>query len=160
MASQQGVIGTWLVAEGIIVYRVISRQHRPPIPGELLATSGLFLLLGLLAIGAPSLAVTMGVGIDIAAFMNLAGTGTIGQALSGPPPQQQQQQFTPVDPTQVVPPVSQQPFGGWWPVSTGGGGISSQPFGGWWPVSLPAGLGGPAGGGLGGSVAGLGGPVG
>ena len=84
MASQQGVIGSWLVGQTIIIYRIVTREQRPPVPGELLGSSGLFLLLMLLAIGAPSLAVTIGVGVDIAALMNLAGSGQIGRALSGP----------------------------------------------------------------------------
>jgi hypothetical protein len=63
----------WLVGEGIIIYRSVKVQKCPPGPGQLLLTSGVFVLLGLLA-EAPSarpLAVTLAWGFDIAAFMNL-----------------------------------------------------------------------------------------
>lgn len=68
----------WLVGEGIVIYRSVKNQKAPPGPGQLLISSGVFALLGLLA-EAPSarpLAVTLAWGFDIAAFMNLVpGTG-------------------------------------------------------------------------------------
>lgn len=84
MAASSGVVATWLVGEGIIAYRAVTNQKRPPMPGELLATSGLFVALALLSVWQPGLAVTVGVGVDIAAFMNLAASKPWGQALSGP----------------------------------------------------------------------------
>ena len=63
----------WLVGEGIIVYRSVARTHAPPIPGALLASSGLFALLALLAEAesARPVATALAYGFDIAAFMNL-----------------------------------------------------------------------------------------
>lgn len=67
----------WLVGEGIIIYRSVKTQKAPPGPGQLLLSSGVFVILGLLAESqsARSLAVTLAWGFDIAAFMNLWGTG-------------------------------------------------------------------------------------
>lgn len=92
----------WLIGEGIISYRAISKNHAPPIPGALLASSGLF---ALLAVAAESdtlrpAATALAYGFDIAAFMNLyppvtgGGTASASGAGSGkgsgssPPPQQ------------------------------------------------------------------------
>lgn len=82
--SDSALLGAWAVGEGIIVYRTVAREHRPPVPGELLATSGLFVVLALLAQWQPKLAVTLGIGLDIAAFLNLAQSNVIGRAISGP----------------------------------------------------------------------------
>lgn len=68
-----GLLTAWLTAEGIVTYRCVKLQRRPPMPGELLATCGLFVLLALLA-EAPSaagLATTIGWGVNIAAMLNL-----------------------------------------------------------------------------------------
>lgn len=63
----------WLIGEGIIVYRSVKQRHIPPGPGELLYSSGLFVLLALLAEArqARFLATALAYGFDIAAFMNL-----------------------------------------------------------------------------------------
>lgn len=82
-------IAAWLVGEGIIVYRSVRGQRHlgpggriinnpyPPGPGQLLLSSGVFVLLALLAESqqARKLAITLAVGFDIAALMNLWGTG-------------------------------------------------------------------------------------
>lgn len=71
-------IAEWLAATGIIVFRSVKKNHGPPSPGALLATSGLFVMLAVLADagpGAEKVAVLFGAGIDIAAFMNLFQTG-------------------------------------------------------------------------------------
>ena len=67
-------IAEWLAAIGIIVYRSVKQTHAPPMPGSLLATSGLFVMLAVMADTGPNAeraAVLFGAGIDIAAFMNL-----------------------------------------------------------------------------------------
>lgn len=66
----------WLVGEGILVYRSVRRDKTPPGPGILLVTSGVFVLLALLAEAekARTLATTLAWGFDIAAYMNLTGT--------------------------------------------------------------------------------------
>jgi hypothetical protein len=66
----RGVVITWAIGEGIIVARSIRRQQ-PPLPSQLLATSGLFVMLALLGEAAPGLATMLGVGVDVAAFLQL-----------------------------------------------------------------------------------------
>jgi hypothetical protein len=83
-----GVILAWLVGEGIIAFRCVHNQKRPPLPGQLLAASGLFILLALLEGPQPQLARLIAWGIDIAALLNLfnkaAPGSSIAAALSGP----------------------------------------------------------------------------
>jgi hypothetical protein len=85
----RGIILAWLIGEGIIVYRSVSKDHAPPVPGALLATSGLFVLLALLAEYEPArfLATAMAFGVDLAALMNLPVLGgqgaTTGEEGSG-----------------------------------------------------------------------------
>lgn len=103
------LIAAWMVAEGIIIYRSAKEIHAPPGPGQLLFSSGVFVMLGLLAEApkARSLAATLGWGFVAAAALNLFGTGT-GKLNSGAnriddktgskkwPPQ-------PANPTEIIP---------------------------------------------------------
>ena len=68
-----GLILAWAVGEGIIVYRSVTKQHHPPVPGALLGSAGLFVLLALIAESdkARPVAVALAFGFDVAAFMNL-----------------------------------------------------------------------------------------
>lgn len=68
-------IAAWLVGEGIIVYRSVKAYKAPPGPGQLLLSSGVFVMLGLLseAQQARFLATALAWGFDAAAFMNLFG---------------------------------------------------------------------------------------
>ena len=75
---RKGILLAWLVGEAIIVYRTVHNESRPPMPGELLASSGGFVLLALLAEVQPGLALTLAWGLDAAAFLNLA------PAIAGP----------------------------------------------------------------------------
>lgn len=61
----------WLVGEGIIVYRDVEQNRRPPLPAEILGVSGLFVLLGLFSEFQPGLATLLAWGLDIAAFLSL-----------------------------------------------------------------------------------------
>jgi hypothetical protein len=67
------LVAAWLVGEGIVVYRYVRQQSSPPVPGALLATSGLFVMLALLAEAprARFLAYALAWGFDTAAFVNL-----------------------------------------------------------------------------------------
>jgi len=71
------LVMAWLVGEGIICYRSVKVVKGPPGPGQLLLSSGIFVLL---AIASESeklrpVTVTLGWGFDIAAFMNIFSIG-------------------------------------------------------------------------------------
>lgn len=79
-----GVFLAWLAGETIIIYRSWKQDHKPPMPGQLLASTALFAALGLLAQNQQTrfLAGALAWGFDVAAFMNLAPalTGNTGEA--------------------------------------------------------------------------------
>lgn len=66
-----GIALAWLIGEGIIVYRSVAREHHAPVPGTLLASSGFFALLALLAEYRPArpAATLLAFGIVIAAWL-------------------------------------------------------------------------------------------
>lgn len=69
----------WLVAEGIVIWRSFKKNHHPPLPGQLLATSGAFVLLGLLSEAGPEAARFSGIfggGLVIAASFGILGSVT------------------------------------------------------------------------------------
>jgi hypothetical protein len=80
-----GLVAAWAVGEGIIVYRAFKRTKAPPMPGMLLASSALFVMLALLAESdsARPLAVTLAWGFDLAAWLDLAPQITGGAATAG-----------------------------------------------------------------------------
>jgi hypothetical protein len=87
-----GLVAAWAVGEGIIIYRAFKRTHAPPMPGALLASSALFVMLALLAESdtARPLAVTLAWGFDLAAWLNLApqitgGSSSGAGGAAGPP---------------------------------------------------------------------------
>lgn len=69
----KNIIVAWLVGEGLMIYKDVKNNGRPPLPAELLATSGLFLALGILGEKAPELASLVAWGFDLAAFLTLWG---------------------------------------------------------------------------------------
>jgi uncharacterized YccA/Bax inhibitor family protein len=87
-----GITLAWLIGTGIISWRSVKKNRRPPMPGELLGASGFFVLLALLAEYQParSAATLMAFGIDVAAYLEaplvtVPNTGaTVNNAKSGP----------------------------------------------------------------------------
>ena len=75
---RSGIILAWLIGEGIIVWRSVAKEHRPPMPGTLLASSGFFALLAVLAEYEPArpAATALAFGLDLAAFLQAPGFGT------------------------------------------------------------------------------------
>lgn len=66
-----GITLAWLIGESIIIWRSVGRNHRPPMPGELLGSSAFFALLAIIAEYPPArgAATLLAFGIDIAAFL-------------------------------------------------------------------------------------------
>jgi hypothetical protein len=79
---RSGIILAWLIGEGIIVWRSVAKNHRPPMPGTLLVSSGMFALLAVLAEYEPArgAATAIAFGLDLAAYLEApgfnSGTGT------------------------------------------------------------------------------------
>jgi len=67
---------------GLITYRNVARNHQPPIPGQLLAASGLFALLALAAEYQPAAApaALAAWGFDLAALLNILPGNLAGPA--------------------------------------------------------------------------------
>jgi hypothetical protein len=69
---RSGIILAWLIGEGIIVWKSVTKDHKPPVPGTLLVSSGEFALLALLAEYEPARAAAtiMAFALDLAAFLS------------------------------------------------------------------------------------------
>lgn len=67
-----GMVVAWLAGMGIITWRSIACEKHPPIPGQMLAASGMFALLSLLAEYQPAAgaATALAIGLDLAALLN------------------------------------------------------------------------------------------
>jgi hypothetical protein len=75
----RGVILAWAVGMGIITYRSLVKEHKPPVPGQMLAATALFA--GLAVVGeyqpAATAAALFAFGVDVAVLMQvLPGGGT------------------------------------------------------------------------------------
>ena len=81
---RRGIIIAWLVGEGIISYKSVKKNNRPPLPADLLAASGAFVLLGLLSEWQDQLAMMLAVGLDAAALLTLFPTTTASPAPASP----------------------------------------------------------------------------
>src|SRR5215469_3010894 len=97
-----GLVLAWATGLGIVQYRSWKKDGRLAVPGQLLAASGVFVLLGFLAQvpRAQFLASALAWGFDVAALMNVlpelatggtsgkpgAGTGSEGVFPAPPPP--------------------------------------------------------------------------
>jgi hypothetical protein len=72
----------WLAGEAIVIWRMVHKDHRPPVPGALLGISALFLVMALAADMAPKAAGLIALtawGLDVAALMNALPAGLGGQ---------------------------------------------------------------------------------
>lgn len=68
-----GIILAWFAGQGIIVYRSVKKDHAPPVPGQMLAATGLFALLAVAAEYEPAraAATALAFGVDIAVLMKV-----------------------------------------------------------------------------------------
>lgn len=73
-----GMVAAWLAGMGIITWRSVACEKHPPIPGQMLAASGMFALLSLLAEYQPAAAAAtaLAFGLDVAALVNGFPCGT------------------------------------------------------------------------------------
>jgi hypothetical protein len=72
----------WLAGEAIVIWRMVHKDHRPPVPGALLGISALFLVMALAADMVPKAAGLIALtawGLDVAALMNALPAGLAGQ---------------------------------------------------------------------------------
>lgn len=71
--SRPVFVTAWLFGMGLITWRYVVKQHQPPIPGSMLAASGLFALLALVAEYQPAAgaAAAAAWGFDLAALLGL-----------------------------------------------------------------------------------------
>jgi hypothetical protein len=69
----RGVILAWAAGMGIITWRSVVKDHSPPVPGQMLAATGLFAGLAVVAEYPPaaSAAVLFAFGVDIAVLMQV-----------------------------------------------------------------------------------------
>jgi hypothetical protein len=83
-----GITLAWLIGEGIIIYRQVSKNHHAPVPGTLLASSGFFALCALLAEYPPARppATLLAFGIVIAAWLQAPLVAPAPAASSSPAP--------------------------------------------------------------------------
>jgi hypothetical protein len=80
-----GIVLAALVGEGIVTYRSVKQDGRPAMPGQLLAVSGVFVLLFFLAEYQPArfLAAALAWGFDVAALMNVLPGAVTGGTTDG-----------------------------------------------------------------------------
>lgn len=71
--NRSGIVAAWAVGLGIVTWRSVAKQHRPPMPGQYLGVSGLFVALALLADYPPAtgLATALAWGVDLAALLQV-----------------------------------------------------------------------------------------
>lgn len=69
-----GFVAAWLAGEGLLVWRQVHRDHRLPVPGQMVAVTGFFAGLALVADIFPAAAgvITLTAwGLDVAGLLNL-----------------------------------------------------------------------------------------
>lgn len=76
------LFAAWLVGEGVAVWRITTRWHKPPAPAQLLGITGLFIGLALFADAVPNARRTVTLlawGLDIAGVLSIWARGFGGQ---------------------------------------------------------------------------------
>lgn len=78
----RGLVAAWIAGEAIVVWRLVHKDHRMPVPGALLGITGLFAGLMLIGEAIPAAVplITAGAwGLDIAGLLNVLPAGLQGQ---------------------------------------------------------------------------------
>ena len=78
----EGLFGAWFVEGSIITWRSFTREHRPPLPSEFVASFVIFGLLGLAPPAAKPAATALGWGLVVATVLRL-GPADFNQAGAG-----------------------------------------------------------------------------
>ncbi len=77
-----GLVAAWAAGMSIVIWRMVHKDHKMPVPGALLGVSGLFAGLALVSdvwpVSTP-LVTAAAVGLDVAALMNVLPAGLSGQ---------------------------------------------------------------------------------
>lgn len=80
--NYRGFVAAWLAGEAIVIWRIVHKDHRIPVPGALLGISALFAGLALTADIFPSWGQPLTLaawGLDLAAFYQALPAGLNGQ---------------------------------------------------------------------------------
>lgn len=80
--NYRGFVAAWLAGEAIVIWRLVHKDHRIPVPGALLGISALFAGMALAADIFPAAAkpITLAAfGLDLAAFYSALPAGLSGQ---------------------------------------------------------------------------------
>lgn len=85
MGAQRAILLAWLTGVGLISWHGIKAAKRPPSPGQYLAASGLYAVLGLVAEWQPaaSVAALMAWGFDLAVFLQVLPEQVAGPKSTG-----------------------------------------------------------------------------
>ena len=78
--GEGGFAAAWLLGTGIGVYRQVTRSHRMPVPGNLLALAAFFAALALIGDVIPAARRTVTLlawGLDLAGVLQLLGSGPL-----------------------------------------------------------------------------------
>ena len=78
----RGLAGAFVFAEALVIWRQVHRDHHMPVPGQLIAITGLFAAFALAADAVPPAApviTAVAWGLDLAGLLNLWPAGLGGQ---------------------------------------------------------------------------------
>lgn len=83
--AQRAILLAWLAGVGLITWRGVRKVRRPPSPGQYLAASGLYAVLGLVAEWPPAgtVAALMAWGFDLAVLLQVLPEQVAGPKTTG-----------------------------------------------------------------------------